>query len=580
MTSFLPQREPDPEERSKDLADTRKDYEWEYNYVSPLAMVKEVPHVDKFSFRWLAKVGERALDVLANHIAIERDGDRNDFHRKRHSLFKDLIKRRVTNTHDLLGVVQDSMQASIEAERPKSLDDYAELFRKIKLPAVAKDFQQDKVFAYMRIAGANPVMIHRVSGVDARFPVTGQMYSSVMTGDTIEAAGAEGRLYLADFSILGFIPDGSFPRDQKYMYAPLALFAIDKTSRDLMPVAIQCDATPAADNPILTPHDGFNWQIAKTIVEMADGNFHEAVTHLGRTHLFVEPFVIATHRQLAANHPLSRLLSPHFLGTLAINNNAYTSLINNGGNVNKLTGGPIDATRTAAVKGIQIYPFNDAMLPLTFEARGVADTEIFPIYPYRDDSMLYWGAIRKWVAEYLEIWYRTPEDLAGDFELAAWFAELKAHDGGRVVGLSSEIGTLEYLIDVTTLIIYTASVQHAAVNFPQYDIMSYAPNMPLACYAPRPTKKTGATEQDYLDILPPLDQAELQAGLGYILGSIHYTTLGDYDKDQFDNKAVDEPLETFNKRLDEIKKIIRRRNKERRPYDFLLPEGVPQSINI
>ncbi len=580
MSSFLPQFDPDPNRRSNELADAREDYQWEYNYVSPLAMVKKVPHVDEYSFKWLARVGERALDVLANHIAIERDGDRNDFHRKKLKLFRNLITRRVTNTHELIGLLQESLRGTAEAERPESLDDYAELFRKIGLPAVARDYQEDKVFAYMRVAGPNPVLIKSIQALDDRFPVTDALYKSVMKNDSLEAAADEGRLFLADYSGLAFVPDGSFPRDQKYMYAPLALFAVDKGSRDLLPVAIQCEQNPGPDNPVFTPDDGFNWLIAKTIVEMADGNYHEAVTHLGRTHLFIEPFVVTTQRQLGFNHPLGRLLRPHFEGTLAINSAAQERLIADGGNVNALTGGPMDATRTATAMGIQTYGFNDAMLPLTFAARGVDNAETLPVYPYRDDSLLYWHAIRPWVTQYLRIWYRSDSDLAGDFELANWFAELKAHNGGRVHGLSGEIGTFEYLVDVATLIIFTSSVQHAAVNFPQYDLMSYAPNMPLACYAPRPTRKKGGTEADYLKMLPPLDQAELQLALGYILGSVHYTILGEYNDGHFTDPRVNAPLAEFNKQLAKIKKTIQQRNRVRRPYKFLLPSGIPQSINI
>ena len=102
----------------------------------------------------------------------------------------------------------------------------------------------------------------------------------------------------------------------------------------------------------------------------------------------------------------------------------------------------------------------------------------------------------------------------------------------------------------------------------------------LACYAPRPTQKTGATEADYLNMLPPLDQAQAQMELGYLLGSIHYTTLGDYGRNYFDDTPVENPLAQFNKRLDELKDIIKQRNKKRRPYKFLLPSGIPQSINI
>ncbi|MEM7353563.1 MAG: hypothetical protein AAF657_22385, partial [Acidobacteriota bacterium] len=200
MSSFLPQFDPDPKKRSRELADCRKEYEWEYNYVSPLAMVKEVPHVDEYSFKWLAKVGERALEVLANHVAIKRDDDRNDFHQTKLKLFKDLITRRVTSTHELLGLLQDSLLHTAEPERPTSLEDYSDLFRKIGLPGIARDFQEDKVFAYMRVAGPNPVLIQQVKGLDDRFPVTEAMYGAVMQGDSLAAAGAEGRLFLADYA--------------------------------------------------------------------------------------------------------------------------------------------------------------------------------------------------------------------------------------------------------------------------------------------------------------------------------------------------------------------------------------------
>lgn len=39
----------------------------------------------------------------------------------------------------------------------------------------------------------------------------------------------------------------------------------------------------------------------------------------GFTHLLMEGVVVCTHRNLALNHPLFRLLAPHFLFLLAIN---------------------------------------------------------------------------------------------------------------------------------------------------------------------------------------------------------------------------------------------------------------------
>src|SRR5262249_55317469 len=136
------------------------------------------------------------------------------------------------------------------------------------------------------------------------------------------------------------------------------------------------------------------------------------------------------------------------------------------------------------------------------------------------------------------------------------------------------------LTKVLTMVLFTCSVQHAAVNFPQYDLMSYVPNMPLAGYTPAPTKKKGATMADLLNLLPPRHASELQTNLGYILGSLHYTRLGNYGRRHFVDGRVTAPLDTFEKRLYSIGKAIDEKNKTRRPYTFLVPSGIPQSINV
>jgi arachidonate 15-lipoxygenase len=118
------------------------------------------------------------------------------------------------------------------------------------------------------------------------------------------------------------------------------------------------------------------------------------------------------------------------------------------------------------------------------------------------------------------------------------------------------------------------------VNFPQFDLMSYVPNMPLAGYRPAPTSKAPATEADYLAMLPPLDMAELQLDLGYLLGSLHYTQLGQYPPDRFRDPRVEPLLKGFQKRLGEIDRTITERNRTRRTYSTLNASGIPQSINV
>ncbi|XP_024626302.1 probable lipoxygenase 8, chloroplastic isoform X2 [Medicago truncatula] len=59
----------------------------------------------------------------------------------------------------------------------------------------------------------------------------------------------------------------------------------------------------------------------KTLVPliMIYAGYHELISHWLRTHCVVEPFVIATNRQLSTMHPIYKLLHPHLRYTLQIN---------------------------------------------------------------------------------------------------------------------------------------------------------------------------------------------------------------------------------------------------------------------
>ncbi|HTU93824.1 MAG TPA: lipoxygenase family protein [Gemmataceae bacterium] len=582
MTAFLPQYDSDSKHRKTTLEQARAEYQYNHTYLSPLAVVEKIPYRDEFSCKWIIQLGERVLRMVENHIKVDGEPARRAAHQQRHNWFSDLVRTASCDFHGIARVVKETL-GSLPVEGPaESLDDFAAVFRAIGLPAIARDYHEDSVFAEMRVAGPNPIMICQVAELDDRFPVTEEHFRAARSNDSLEAAKQEGRLFLADYKLLEQVENGRFSDAPKYVYAPLALFVVDTDSRKLMPVAIQCRQEPGADNPIFTPDDGYNWLIAKTIVGIADGNYHEAIAHLGRTHLFVEPFVIATHRQLAPNHPLHQLLQPHFEGTLAINRMARGHLVNEGGPVDHLFGGTLKSTVGLTLSCLRTLPFNDAMLPRRLKNQGLSDTSVLPHYPYRDDSLLLWGAIRQWVADYLAIYYRSDAGLQEDTELAGWFAELVSPDAGRVIGLQYD-GTppsLPYLTDVLTMIIFTCSVQHAAVNFPQYDLMSYVPSMPLAAYSPAPTKKKGATLGDYLAMLPKRETAVLQAQLGYMLGSLRYTTLGQYGSRHFRDSHVQQPQADFEKRLGTIGETIEGRNRSRRPYPFLVPSGIPQSINV
>jgi hypothetical protein len=110
--------------------------------------------------------------------------------------------------------------------------------------------------------------------------------------------------------------------------------------------------------------------------------------------------------------------------------------------------------------------------------------------------------------------------------------------------------------------------------------MAFVPNMPLACYTPARNSLTGATEADLLAMLSPKRSALKQLSLGYMLGTLHYGKLGDYDDDAFADDRVAAPLAEFKRRIASIGETVTERNQSRRPYVFLEAAGVPQSINV
>ena len=81
-------------------------------------------------------------------------------------------------------------------------------------------------------------------------------------------------------------------------------------------------------------------------------------------------------------------------------------------------------------------------------------------------------------------------------------------------------------------------------------------------------------------MLPPLNHANLQMGLGALLGTIRYTTLGEYGEGWFATPGSPSPSPASSDEIRAIGERIQERNRRRRPYEFLVPSGIPQSINI
>ncbi len=501
-----------------------------------------------------------------------------------------------------------------EQSRPKSFQDYIENVFTMRnsvvgpvyspVPPIVKNWDSDKTFAYNFVAGPNPNQLERYRSErpPAQLNLTNFKLGEVpgFSGDSIGAAVGEGRVFFVDRSDFTALFErnpklphphaterrfaGLISDELKYTYAPTVAFALPRGGKNLLPIAIR-PGVKEDGYEVLTPKDGNSWKMSKVAMLAAHNNHHEVVTHLGLTHLLIDAVVMGTRHQLHPIHPVYKLLNPHFEGTIKINIGARTSLILPEKSVDRLVGSKIEMNYPYLGKARLNYNFRDNFLPVRLERMGVRDPGKIPLYPYRDDGLLIWEAIKNWVSAYISIWYTSDGDVRGDYEIQNWAKEIETT--GKVLGFTKgggAIGDRNELIEILTMVIFTAGPQHAAVNFPQGSEMLFVPANPLGGYAPAP-KGREHSEQDYLDMFPPMDVAIQTWNILSLLAGINNTRLGNYRKSFVLNPKSLTEEGRFKLKLWEIETKIKESNKVRKAvfdleYVHLLPSRIPASINI
>lgn len=496
-----------------------------------------------------------------------------------------------SDIRDITEIIIDVLKA-VDIADTKSLESYRDLFQTFETPSTSYTFIDDTEFARLRVAGPNPMLLKNIEEIPANFPITEEHYALSIANDNLSDALSQGRLFLCDYVDLNILVAGVWEGNAKYVYQPMALFAVPPNGSALTPVAIQCGQDPKK-YPVMLPStkstQNWGWQMAKFIVQVADCNYHELFVHLAGTHLISEAIAVATRRNLAEVHPLWSLLVPHFEGTLFINNLAVETLINKGGPIDAFFGGTITSSQLTAAKGRLSFDFYGKMLRNDLIARQVDDASKIPEYPYRDDALLVWDAIHDWASEYIKIYYKDDAAVTNDSELKSWVKSISSAKEGRILGFKN-ITSREQLIDVCTMIIFTASAQHAAVNFPQREMMSFAPAITGGGWATAPNNQNDHTKKEWLDYMPPMSLALLQQSSLILLGSVYYRPLGQYQTNRlpyrswFQDEHITQsegPLARFQAGLRQVEKRIVERNQKRMyPYHYLQPSLIPVSTNI
>ncbi|KAL1277276.1 hypothetical protein QQF64_023949, partial [Cirrhinus molitorella] len=355
--------------------------------------------------------------------------------------------------------------------------DFRKIFMKIKNTVseyVMQNWNEDLMFGYQFLNGNNPVMISKCMNLPDKFAVKQEMVErSLDRGRSLQEELKAGNIYIADYAILeGVQANATDPNTQQYLAAPFCLL-YKNSHNDIMPIAIQLSrqTTAGVGNTVFlpsdTPHD---WMLAKMWVNSSDFNVHQVVTHLLRTHLISEVFAIAMYRQLAAVHPVYKLLIPHVRLTVAINTAAREQLICESGLFDKANSTGGSALGEVIQKAMKTFTYKSLCFPEAMKARGVDNKEDLPNYYYRDDGMMIWEAIKSFVSDVVQIYYGSDEMVQEDKEIQAFVQDV-CFSGMKNCPKNCEFPTFlktrEQLVEYLTVVIFTASAQHAAVNFGQ-----------------------------------------------------------------------------------------------------------------
>ncbi|KAL2942082.1 putative linoleate 9S-lipoxygenase 5 [Bienertia sinuspersici] len=507
---------------------------------------------------------------------------------------------------------------------------------KFPMPDIIKEdksaWRTDEEFGREMVAGIHPVAIRRLeefpplSKLDPKefgnqaSSITEELLRENLDGFTTHEAIESKRLFILDHhdSMIPFLRRINTNTSSKVYATRTILFLKDDGTLKPMVIELslphpegdQLGAISEVYKPAIDGVEGSLWQLAKAYVAVTDSAYHQLI--------IMEPFVIATNRQMSVLHPIYKLLHPHFRDTMNINSIARQIALNNNG----LFEEAVFPKRYAVEWTSALYKdwvFTEHALPKDLVKRGMAvkDSEsphgyklLIEDYPYAVDGLEIWSAIETWVMEYCSFYYNSDDMVASDPELQSWWKEVRevGHGDKKEEEWWSSMKTLEELIETCTTIIWVASALHAALNFGQYPYAGYVPNRPTISRKFMPKPDTPEYEElkknpDLVFLQTISSQIQTLVGVSLIeLLSSHSSDevyLGQRD-DIHEWTSDTAPLDAFKKfgeKLVEIEDKIVERNNDgslknrvgpaKLPYTLLYPSsgvgitgrGIPNSVS-
>ncbi|XP_008314888.1 arachidonate 15-lipoxygenase B-like isoform X2 [Cynoglossus semilaevis] len=446
---------------------------------------------------------------------------------------------------------------------------------------VQKHWEEDEFFAYQFLNGVNPILIRKCTVLPDNFPVPDNVVLP-QSKNSLRKEMKKGNIYLCDYKNLKDVKANIINGKQQYLTAPLVL--LYKTPNDkLMPVAIQLNQEPGADNPIFYPNDSkYDWLTAKTFVRSADFSEHQLNVHLLRTHLLAEVFAVSLLRNFPMVHPLYKLLVPHTRYNLQINHLARLLLISPTGVFTQFSASGGDAMMPILQRSLKSVTYSSLCVPDSIAERGMGK---IPNYYYRDDALRLWDITLKFVDGVVKYYYKSDSDVKKDSELQNWIGDIFEHGflSNEASGIPRQFTKVVDLVKFVTMVIFTGSFQHAAVNSGQYDFGAWMPNTPISLQYPPPTTKGKTSEDTLVATLPDRNTTALGISTVWLLSrqSSDVVKVGQYPEDHFVEKVPRKLMAQFKGELDIVNKIMEVRNRNLKlKYEYLQPELVENSVAI
>ncbi|KAE8287791.1 Arachidonate 12-lipoxygenase, 12R-type [Larimichthys crocea] len=345
---------------------------------------------------------------------------------------------------------------------------------------VKTHWMEDWYFGYQCLNGCNPLLVRQTRILPPNLSITSDMIHPFLPeGSSLEQELQKGTVYLLNYEILDGVPANMVNGEQTYLCAPLCLLHLNQQGQ-LLPIAIQLQQTPGPQNPVFLPSDGCDWLLAKIWVHSADFQCHQLSSHYLRTHMLGEMCCVATLRQLPEIHPLHQLLMPHVRTSLQINIQARGSLLATNGVFDKAIGSGLEALPVVISQASKRICYRALCVPDDLIDRGV---DKLPQCYYAQDALrsgtyctgdkLCVCVCIRFVVNWVNLYYIGDDDVQQDSELQHWITDINTHGFRQDAGLPQSLQTKAELSKFVTMIIFSCSALHAAVNFSQVPLCHY-----------------------------------------------------------------------------------------------------------